>query len=150
MLSITREYHFSAGHTLWLHIGKCNGLHGHNYRVEVTISGEFSKAGMVMDFDRVDRFARPIIDTFDHTFVINSQDNRVPAMKEIEDGLKVVESEPTAEFFAMLFFNQISDDIEEFLPLDNPLNIHVESVTVHETDRNSATYSREENTDGTD
>ncbi len=48
---VTRSFSFEAAHQLPWHPGKCRRLHGHNYRLEVTVQGPVGENGVVMDFD---------------------------------------------------------------------------------------------------
>jgi 6-pyruvoyltetrahydropterin/6-carboxytetrahydropterin synthase len=72
--SITKILSFDAAHSLPEHEGKCAGLHGHGYRLEVTVGGTLqtagSAAGMVMDFgDLSDTIRRLVVDRLDHTYL---------------------------------------------------------------------------------
>ena len=73
MLYITKEFKFEAAHQLPYHKGKCARLHGHSYRVQITVAGdvkpvlhlgpvEASDAGMVMDFYELSAAMKPIIE----------------------------------------------------------------------------------------
>ncbi len=60
--------HFAAAHQLKMVSEKCENLHGHNWKVEVCVSGEnLNSAGVVMDFGEIKRHLSKIIDTLDHT-----------------------------------------------------------------------------------
>ncbi len=71
-MRISKEYNFSAAHHLPSHKGKCKNPHGHNYKVIVTVEGQInqdfqsSSYGMVLDFDDLDSFMNPIIESLDH------------------------------------------------------------------------------------
>ncbi|MFH1645639.1 MAG: 6-carboxytetrahydropterin synthase QueD [Candidatus Omnitrophota bacterium] len=66
--SITVEKYFSAAHKLRGYQGKCESLHGHNWKVHVTISsGCLDKIGMVMDFKDAKKILDSILDKLDHT-----------------------------------------------------------------------------------
>lgn len=66
--SITRSFRFEASHQLEWHKGKCSRLHGHGYRLEVTIEGDLDSNGVVVDFDEVGRLVdREVIDVLDHS-----------------------------------------------------------------------------------
>ena len=53
-ISVVRRYRFEAAHHLEWHRGKCRGLHGHSYVLEVEVSGPIDSRGVVMDFEEVD------------------------------------------------------------------------------------------------
>lgn len=72
--SITKSFTFEAAHQLHKHNGKCARLHGHSYRLEVTVAGELisegSSEGMVMDFGDLSKIVdREIIEQWDHRFL---------------------------------------------------------------------------------
>lgn len=65
--SVTRSFTFEASHQLPFHAGKCKRLHGHGYRLEVTVEGPIGEDGMVMDFAEVkDVVRREVVDRYDH------------------------------------------------------------------------------------
>jgi len=64
--TITKIFHFHAAHYLPYHEGVCNQLHGHTYKLEVTIKGRLNK-GMVMDFSELkDIVNKAVIEKLDH------------------------------------------------------------------------------------
>ena len=68
--SVTRCFTFEAAHQLPWHPGKCKNLHGHGYRLEVTVEGPVGDDGMVLDFADVESVvAREVIDRYDHTYL---------------------------------------------------------------------------------
>jgi len=90
---IGRTYHFEAAHYLPLvpdgH--KCKNLHGHNYRVEIVISGELDTRGFIKDFAEIDDMVAPLLQQVDHRL-----------LNDIE-GLE----NPTAEIIAAWFLERI-------------------------------------------
>ena len=90
MTKITRIFTFDAAHLLDGHDGKCQNLHGHTYRLEITVSGRpiqgGAKDGMVMDFADLKTVAeREIIAPFDHAFLYhadNARESQIAALLE--------------------------------------------------------------------
>ncbi len=71
---IAKSFSFEAAHSLPQHEGKCKNVHGHSYRLEVTVCGPVQKSGpeegMVMDFGKLsDLVKREIIEMWDHTYL---------------------------------------------------------------------------------
>ncbi len=67
---VTRSFSFEAAHQLEWHTGACKNLHGHSYRLEVTVAGELDANGIVIDFsDLREVVERAVIGRFDHTFL---------------------------------------------------------------------------------
>jgi 6-pyruvoyltetrahydropterin/6-carboxytetrahydropterin synthase len=74
--SITRTFRFEAAHQLPWHEGKCRHLHGHSYRLEVTVSGPVGPQGIVLDFaDLRAEVERAVIDRYDHRYLNDLMDN---------------------------------------------------------------------------
>lgn len=73
MLSITKKFTFEAAHYLPGYDGKCANLHGHSYKLEVTVSGVLdSKSLMILDFSKLSKIVKNlIIDKFDHSCLNN-------------------------------------------------------------------------------
>jgi 6-pyruvoyltetrahydropterin/6-carboxytetrahydropterin synthase len=113
---------FSAAHQLREYQGKCEKLHGHNYRVLVTVrKDQPGRGGMVIDFGELKRVTHEAVDRFDHTFL-----NDISPFDTIE---------PSAEHIAGTLFQ----DIEQRL---GALGQFLYSVTVWESDSSRATYFR--------
>ncbi|MGH9360234.1 MAG: 6-carboxytetrahydropterin synthase QueD [Terriglobia bacterium] len=120
MFEVSVEYSFSAGHALRQYKGKCENIHGHNYKVRVTVEGEkLNRAGLLVDFSELKANLRALIDRFDHQFL-----NDLKPFDEVN---------PSAENLAQY----ISDGMGS--RLQGP-DMRLRSVTVWETDSSSATY----------
>lgn len=107
---MTREFGFEAAHFLEGHRGKCAGMHGHSYRLEITVRGALDPNGMVIDFDDLSAIVDDrVIAVFDHTL------------------LNEVIPTPTAENIAVEVWDRLVKPIAGLT-----------SVVVHETRRNKA------------
>jgi 6-pyruvoyltetrahydropterin/6-carboxytetrahydropterin synthase len=74
--SVTRCFAFEAAHQLPWHSGKCRNLHGHGYRLEVTVEGPVGDNGMVLDFADVEAVVeREVIGRYDHTYLNDLLEN---------------------------------------------------------------------------
>ena len=78
-IRVTKEFHFEMAHALWNYDGVCKHIHGHSYKLFVTIAGEpindpsDPKLGMVLDFTDLKKVVKePIVDKLDHSLVLNS------------------------------------------------------------------------------
>lgn len=120
MFEISVEETFAAGHALRDYHGKCEKVHGHNYKVLVTVEGErLDSAGLLVDFVEVKRLLRAVIERLDHEFL-----NDVPPFDVLN---------PSAENMAKYFY----DEISQALP---PSPARISSVKIWETDTSTATY----------
>ena len=79
MIRITKAFKFEMAHALHGYDGLCKNIHGHSYRLWVTISGEIKnekghkKNGMVLDFDFIKKIIKQaIIEKYDHSLVLNA------------------------------------------------------------------------------
>ncbi len=74
--TVTRAFTFEAAHQLPWHSGACRDLHGHGYRLEVTVGGAVNDDGIVIDFADIGEVARrEVIARYDHTYLNDLLDN---------------------------------------------------------------------------
>ncbi len=142
VVSITKEYSWSMGHALWKHDGKCYHPHGHNYRMEVEVSGAVDEtSGMVLDFSELDDWADPLIaDVFDHKFLMNDADERHHGGDLHPDfDVTTCPFEPTAERLALMFWGIWEESREAAQTF---VGVTLERITIYETDKGSATVRR--------
>ena len=119
MFELTVRTEFAAAHRLRGYDGACENLHGHNYKVDVTLRADaLDGLGMMMDFKEVKAALGEIVEGLDHVFL-----NDTEAFGEVN---------PTAE--------NIAKHICEALAARTPEPVAVKSVTVWESDRCGATY----------
>lgn len=73
---VTRAFAFESAHQLPWHGGKCKRLHGHNYRLEVTVEGPLDQNGVVVDFDELrDVVQREVVEHYDHRHLNELMEN---------------------------------------------------------------------------
>jgi 6-pyruvoyltetrahydropterin/6-carboxytetrahydropterin synthase len=139
MHNITRKYDFAAAHRIEGH-PKCGRLHGHNYTVIVELSADDTEYGMVMDYNDMDAVFKPIVDAFDHRYIV-SRENRgytdPYAELALRNGhaidLPMVRS--TAECLAEHLFEMCSAALAR-----TDTGAQMYSVTVIEAPKSTATY----------
>lgn len=120
MYYVSAVQHFSAAHSLRGYQGKCENLHGHNYKVEVELKGlELTKSGMVVDFTDLRSALDTILSRMDHKHL-----NEIKPFDRIN---------PTAENIAKLVY-------EEMLLKFSAKKIKVSQVVVWESEGCKATY----------
>ncbi|HZN14897.1 MAG TPA: 6-carboxytetrahydropterin synthase QueD [Acidimicrobiales bacterium] len=90
--TVTRVFTFEAAHQLPWHSGACRELHGHGYRLEVTVAGPLNADGIVIDFaDLRDVIEREVLSRYDHKYLNDLLDN--PTAELIaQDAWKVLEA----------------------------------------------------------
>jgi 6-pyruvoyltetrahydropterin/6-carboxytetrahydropterin synthase len=120
MFEISVDYSFAAGHALRGYKGKCEHVHGHNYKICVTVAGEQLNAlGLLMDFVDLRAALKALAERLDHRFL-----NDLPPFDQLN---------PSAENLAKYFWEGLEPEVRK-------QGLHVQSVTVWETDTTSATY----------
>jgi 6-pyruvoyltetrahydropterin/6-carboxytetrahydropterin synthase len=121
MFEVSVEETFAAGHALREYKGKCENVHGHNYKLLVTLEGpELDSIGLLVDFVDLKKLIRSIVETLDHRFV-----NEIPPFDVLN---------PSAENMAKYFYEKISAGLDT----KNPVRIR--EVKLWETDTSSASY----------
>ena len=122
MYELTVEREFSAAHYLREYDGACARMHGHNYRVQITVGGEqLDDAGMLLDFADLKQLCDAVIDQLDHRCL-----NEIAPFDEIN---------PTSENLARYLYQSVRGGL--------PDAVSVQRVTVFESARSSATYNEE-------
>src|SRR5215475_5940544 len=83
MFEVTIEETFAAGHALRNYRGKCENVHGHNYRCQVTVEGQqLDSIGLLVDFVELKRVVHSVLDRMDHQWL-----NDYPPFDKISSGL---------------------------------------------------------------
>ena len=123
MIRITKEFKFEMAHALHGYDGLCKNIHGHSYKLWVTIRGvvlnerTHKKDGMVMDFDVLKSFVKPIIvDKYDHSLVLNANSPHAEIDFSAFEKVFFLPYQPTSENlvadFALQIKNKLPEDIE--------------------------------------
>jgi 6-pyruvoyltetrahydropterin/6-carboxytetrahydropterin synthase len=121
MFEVTIEQSFAAGHALRNYRGKCENVHGHNYRCQVTLAGQdLDSTGLLIDFVAAKKVLQGIIDRLDHQWL-----NELPPFDTLN---------PSAENIAKFIYDEFSKGI------DSSHGARLDSVRLWETDTSSATY----------
>jgi 6-pyruvoyltetrahydropterin/6-carboxytetrahydropterin synthase len=133
MLTITKEFQFDAAHRLWSNhlseeenfqtYGKCSKLHGHTYRLQVTVSGPVRDDGMILNYNELKTFVQETLLTrYDHAY-----------LNELEE----YENLPvTAENMVIHIYNVLDEEL-------SPKDVLLQSVVLYETPTSWATMTRE-------
>ncbi|MEZ7917277.1 MAG: 6-carboxytetrahydropterin synthase [Patiriisocius sp.] len=116
-IRITKQFSFETGHALYGYDGKCRNVHGHSYKLFVTVIGNpiadssHVKFGMVIDFSDLKKIVKEeIVDVFDHATVFNKNTPHVELAKELSDrghSVLLVDYQPTSEMMVIDFAEKI-------------------------------------------
>ena len=145
IIRLTKEFNFEMAHALFGYDGACKNIHGHSYKLSVTIKGQpivdskNPKMGMVMDFTELKSIVKPIIEELDHATMINAN---TPHKKLVEknmlfEKLVLVNYQPTCE--------NIFIDMAEYIQLRLPENIQLHHLKLQETPSSFAEWFAEDN-----
>jgi 6-pyruvoyltetrahydropterin/6-carboxytetrahydropterin synthase len=128
IIRVTKEFPFEMAHVLWNYDGPCKNVHGHSYRLFVTLSGtpvddpENPKNGMVMDFtDLKSIVRREIVNVFDHSVVVNKRfgNEKTELFSRLFGNTVLVDYQPTCENLVTDFAARISVHLPEGVKLHN-------------------------------
>ena len=124
MIRITKEFKFEMAHALHGYDGLCKNIHGHSYKLWVTIRGEVlnqrthEKDGMLMDFDVLKSFVKPaIIDKYDHSLVLNANSPHAEIDFSAFEKVFFLPYQPTSENLVSDFALQIKNNLPEGIEL---------------------------------
>lgn len=123
MYHLTIHTYFAAAHNLINYQGDCENLHGHNWKVEVTVAArELDKAGLAIDFKILKGETRKLLETLDHKYLNELEPFRVES--------------PSSENIARYLFFALGKILDS-------TNVTVEKVNVWESDYACASYTRD-------
>ncbi len=126
-IRITKQFNFETGHALYGYDGKCRNVHGHSYKLSVTVIGtpitdtSHVKLGMVIDFGDLKKIVKEeIVDKFDHATVFNKNTPHVELAKELMDRdhqVILADYQPTSENMVIDFAAKIKTRLPESIQL---------------------------------
>ena len=128
MITITKIFHYEMAHALHRYDGACANIHGHSYRLEVTVTGPVitdpahPKCGMIIDFGDLKRIVQTsVLDEFDHALVLNSAmiaetHGHVPLQSTFGNVI-FVDYQPTNENLLMDFAQRIGSALPSEISL---------------------------------
>ncbi|SDS34415.1 6-carboxytetrahydropterin synthase [Gramella sp. MAR_2010_147] len=146
-IRITKQFSFETGHALYGYDGKCRNVHGHSYKLSVTVVGEpisdneNVKFGMVIDFGDLKKIVKSeIVDQFDHATVFNKNTPHLELANELKDRghhVILVEYQPTSENMVIDFAKKIKKHL--------PGHISLHSLKLQETETSFAEWYASDN-----
>ncbi len=146
-IRITKQFSFETGHALYGYDGKCKNVHGHSYKLSVTVIGEpitdrsNVKFGMVIDFSDLKKIVREeVVEVFDHATVFNETTPHLELARELESRghhVILVDYQPTSENMVIDFASKISSRLPESITLF--------SLRLQETDSSFAEWFQSDN-----
>ncbi len=145
-IRVTKVFTFDMAHALFGYDGPCKNIHGHTYRLSVTLIGEQileennPKEGMVIDFTDFKRIVKEnVIDVFDHTLVLKN-DTPHSKIKGLSDNFERIIYSPYQPSCENLLLDML-DRIQNHLPG----NVEIKNVRLEETPSSYAEWFKEDN-----
>ncbi|WP_291098729.1 MULTISPECIES: 6-pyruvoyl trahydropterin synthase family protein [unclassified Flavobacterium] len=146
-IRITKKFSFETGHALYGYDGKCKNVHGHSYKLSVTVIGtpivdrSDVKFGMVIDFTDLKKIViEEIVDQFDHATVFNETTPHIELANELKNRghhVILVDYQPTSENMVVDFSKRIISRLPE--------NIGLFSLKLQETESSFAEWFASDN-----
>ena len=146
-IRITKQFSFETGHALYGYDGKCKNVHGHSYKLSVTVIGQpitdssNVKFGMVIDFSDLKKIVKEeIVDAFDHATVFNKNTPHVELAGELKSRghhVILVNYQPTSENMVTDFAQKIKNRL--------PAEIKLHSLKLQETETSFAEWYASDN-----
>jgi 6-pyruvoyltetrahydropterin/6-carboxytetrahydropterin synthase len=146
-IRITKQFSFETGHALYGYDGKCKNVHGHSYKLSVTVIGmpildnTNVKFGMVIDFTDLKKIVKEeIVDNFDHATVFNKNTPHVELANELSTRghhVILVDYQPTSENMVVDFAQKIKNRL--------PNNVQLHSLKLQETESSFAEWFASDN-----
>ncbi len=146
-IRITKQFNFETGHALYGYDGKCKNVHGHSYKLSVTVIGQpittssHVKFGMVIDFSDLKKIVKEeIVDVFDHATVFNQNTPHVELANELKNRghhVILVNYQPTSENMVLDFSEKIKARL--------PKHIQLHSLKLQETESSFAEWYAADN-----
>jgi 6-pyruvoyltetrahydropterin/6-carboxytetrahydropterin synthase len=144
MVRITKAFKFEMAHALHGYDGLCKNIHGHSYRLWVTIRGEIKNAkghkkdGMVLDFDFIKKIIKEaIIEKYDHSLVLNANSPHAEIDLSAFEKVFYLPFQPTSE--------NLVNDFAKLIKSNLPGNVELLKVVLSETATSFAEWNLEEN-----
>lgn len=146
IIRVTKEFTFEMAHALHGYDGPCKNIHGHSYKLSVTVIGrimnkiKFAKNGMVIDFSEFKKIVvAEVINKFDHALVLNAKSAHefINEKNSVSEKLILVDYQPTCENLLCGFVKKIKPKL--------PKQIRLHHLRLRETSTSYAEWYAEDN-----
>ena len=141
IIKITKQFSFEMAHALRNYDGLCRNIHGHSYKMDITLAGQplhdesSPKNGMVMDFGDLKKLVNEeIISLLDHALVLNDKTDTqlIEVLKHNYEKIVTVDFQPTTENLLIFIANKLKTRLPE--------NVNLCRIRLRETDTSYAEW----------
>ncbi len=145
-IRVTKEFNFEMAHALWNYDGACKNIHGHSYKLFVTLIGDVNensedpKFGMVIDFKDLKRMIKgPVVDFLDHSLAVykETEGKSLAAVRQMYEKVHVFDFQPTCENLVLYIVKKIHSLLAQ--------GITLHSVKLYETATSFAEWCTTDN-----
>jgi 6-pyruvoyltetrahydropterin/6-carboxytetrahydropterin synthase len=126
-IRVTKQFTFETAHALYGYDGKCRNIHGHSYKLDVTVIGEpitdvdNVKCGMVIDFGDLKHIVKSqVVDKMDHAIILNKETPHIELAQTLKSSghdVVLVDYQPTSENMVIDFANSIQSKLDPKIKL---------------------------------
>ncbi len=139
-ITVTKIFRFEMAHALLNHNGLCKNVHGHSYKLHVTLTGDIKSSpgspddGMLMDFSDLKKLVkRQILDKYDHAIVLNAQSPYAGKIRDLPfERVETVPFQPTCENLILHFARLLVSAL--------PLDVRLKRLRLYETETSYAEW----------
>ena len=126
--SISKDYYWEMSHRLPFHKGLCKNIHGHSYKLRISLYGTLNENKMILDFYDLNQILNPLINKLDHSFICDDNDNLMYDFLH-NNGFKYIKISGFTTVENLLDYI-ISEIIDEFKKIEN---IKKMKIRIYET-----------------
>ncbi|MER2999327.1 6-pyruvoyl trahydropterin synthase family protein [Pontibacter populi] len=146
-IRLTRQFTFETAHALLNYDGPCKNIHGHSYKLQVTIVGQpindttDPKYGMVLDFGDLKKIVNTfIVEPLDHALILrqDSSPELLAVLQQMNQKVVLTPYQPTCEYMLIDFKNTLTQQL--------PVTIQLHSLRLWETENSFAEWFASDNT----
>ncbi len=144
LIRVSKEFDFEMAHALLNYDGLCKHIHGHSYKLKVTVIGEpisdssSPKLGMVLDFSELKKLVnKNIVEVYDHAFVVNEKSDFKASNHDMFSKLIVSKYQPTSE--------KLIQEFVEIIKKHLPSNVKLHNLRLFETANSYAEWFASDN-----
>lgn len=147
IVRVTKSFNFETAHALYGYDGKCKNIHGHSYKLFVTVKGQpiedasNPKFGMVIDFGDIKKIVKAkVVDWFDHAILLNANSPHKELGEHLtQEGHKVIftDYQPSCENMLLHMVKLIQGELQS--------SVQLQAMRLHETETSYAEWLAEDN-----
>ena len=134
MLTVTKHFGFEACHHLPYYEGACHNVHGHSYKLDVTVGGQVikdgPKQGMIIDFKDLKKIVKEnVVDKLDHSDLNNIYANPTAELMVTDIAYSIMQKLPKEVYLVSVKLWETEDSYAEYIPSYDGLGNFLQPAT---------------------